>query len=148
MFGDCSANIPRLVADHLRIFTEHFSRQNIANGSRKISMQALKILGIGKCSRTSTTSSDYSPKVRLYLPNIAWCLSISIGNASATLKSPVGPRHKQGLHGMRSLPNSTRGRQRNGNPGPLDLWSVSLYQLERVLLCSIKIWYYTSDHVL
>ena len=29
---------------------------------------------------------DYSPKVWLYLPNIAWCLSISIGNASATLK--------------------------------------------------------------
>ena len=33
MFGDCSANIPRLVADHRRIFAEHFSRQNIANGS-------------------------------------------------------------------------------------------------------------------
>ena len=48
MFGDCSANIPRLVADHRRIFAEHFSRQNIANGSWKISRQALKILGIGE----------------------------------------------------------------------------------------------------
>ena len=90
MLGDCSANIPRLVADHRRIFTEHFSRQNITNGSRKISMQALKILGIGKCSPMSTTNSDYLRKVQLYLPNIAWCLSVSIGNASVTLKKPSG----------------------------------------------------------
>ena len=48
MFSDCSANIPRLVADHRRIFAEHFSRQNIANGSWKISKQALKIVGIGE----------------------------------------------------------------------------------------------------
>ena len=50
MFGDCSANIPRLVVDHRRIFAEHVSRQNIANGSWKISKQheALKILGIGE----------------------------------------------------------------------------------------------------
>ena len=34
--------------------------------------------------------SDFSPKVWLYLPNIAWCLSISISNASATLKKPSG----------------------------------------------------------
>ena len=100
MFGDGSGNIPRLVADHRQMFAKHFSQQNIANGTRKISMQALKILGIGKCSptsTTSTTSSDYSPKVRLYLPNIACCLSISIGNASAMLKKPsqpVGPSHK------------------------------------------------------
>ena len=54
MFGDCLANILWLVSDHRRIFAEHFSRQNIANGSQKISVQALKILGIGKCSPTST----------------------------------------------------------------------------------------------
>ena len=48
MFGDCLAYIPRLVADHRWIFAEHFSWQNIANGSWKISKQALKILGIGE----------------------------------------------------------------------------------------------------
>ena len=77
MFGDCSANIPRLlVADHPRIFAEHFSRQNIANGSRKISMQALKILGIGKCAPTSchefrlfAEGSVIPPEHRLMLVN-------------------------------------------------------------------------------
>ena len=76
MFGDCSANIPRLVADHPRIFAEHFSRQNIANGSRKISMQALKILGIGKCAPTSShefrlfaEGSVIPPEHRLMLVN-------------------------------------------------------------------------------
>ena len=49
-----------------------------------------KFWASGKCSRTSTTSSDYSPKVRFCLPNIAWCLSMSIGNASAMLKKPSG----------------------------------------------------------
>ena len=72
--GDCPANIPRLVTDHCQIFAEHFSRQNIANGSRKISMQALKILGIGKCSPTSTTrlfaeGSVIPPEHRLMLVN-------------------------------------------------------------------------------
>ena len=49
--GECSVivrrHIPRLVADHRQIFAEHFSLQNIANGSWKISKQGLKILGIG-----------------------------------------------------------------------------------------------------
>ena len=76
MFGDCSANIPRLVADHRRIFAEHFSRQNIVNGSRKISKQALKILGIGEMLpheyhefRLFAEGSIIPPEHRLMLVN-------------------------------------------------------------------------------
>ena len=76
MFGDCSANIPRLVADHRRIFAEHFSRQNIANGSWKISKQALKILGIGEMLpheyhefRLFAEGSVIPPEHRLMLVN-------------------------------------------------------------------------------
>ena len=76
MFGDCSANIPRLVADHRRIFAEHFSRQNIANGSWKISKQALKILGIGEMLpheyhefRLFAEGSFIPPEHRLMLVN-------------------------------------------------------------------------------
>ena len=76
MFGDCSANIPRLVADHHRIFTEHFSRQNIANGSGKISKQALKILCIGEMLpheyhefRLFAEGSFIPPEHRLMLVN-------------------------------------------------------------------------------
>ena len=76
MFGDCSANIPRLVADHRRIFVEHFSRQNISNGSWKISKQALKILGIGEMLpheyhgfRLFAEGSIIPPEHRLMLVN-------------------------------------------------------------------------------
>ena len=94
MFCDCSVNIPRLVADHRRIFDEHFSWQNIANGSWKISEQALKILGIGEMLpheyhefRLFTEGSVIPPEHHLMLVNFHWeC----IGNAK---KSPVGPRH-------------------------------------------------------
>ena len=90
MFGDCSANIPRLVADHRRIFAKYISRQNIANGSRKISM--LENFGHREMLphkyhefRLFTEGSVIPPEHRL--------MSISIGNASASLKSPVGPSH-------------------------------------------------------
>ena len=79
MFGDCSANIPRLVADHRRIFAEHFSLQNIANGSWKISKQALKILGIGDMLpheyhefRLFAEGSVIPPEHRLMLVNFHW----------------------------------------------------------------------------
>ena len=71
MLGDCSANIPRLVADHRGIFAEHFFRQNIVNGLRKISKQALKTLGIGEMLPHEYQEFRLFAKVRLYLQNIA-----------------------------------------------------------------------------
>ena len=75
MFSDCSANIPRLVTDHRRIFAEHFSRQNIANGSQKKFNASIENLGHREMLHHEYHEfhdiSDYSPKVWLYLPNIA-----------------------------------------------------------------------------
>ena len=79
--------------------------------SEKFQCKHWKFFASGNAPPRVTTSSDYSPKVRLYLPNIAWCLSISIVNASATLKKPSGTEALCMLAGtnirkIRNWPNS------------------------------------------
>ena len=72
MFGDWLANIPRwslIIAE----YSPSTSRNKTSPMVReKFQSKHWKFWASGKCSPTSTTSSDYSPKVRLYLPNISW----------------------------------------------------------------------------